>query len=329
MTEILMNVRDLVVDYGGGADRLRAVDSVSFSLYRGETFAVIGESGSGKTSLAHALAGIVKPAAGSIDRVPGANGRTAGRSHVIFQDPRSALDPRLAVWQCVAEPMAPRRLRIPRSTRPAAVELLRRVGLGEELADRKPAQLSGGQRQRVTIARAVASRAELILCDEPVASLDVSLQSEVLALLAELRDGHGLTYVFISHDLGSVARIADRVGVMYMGRLVELGPTASVLESPRHPYTQALLAAVPRPTRVRRERRGLLLRGEIPDRRNPPSGCRFRTRCHLATDRCATTAPALTDDTESHSAACHFRQEAIEAWQSALGPAADRKEESR
>ncbi|MEV0297515.1 ABC transporter ATP-binding protein [Nocardia sp. NPDC050710] len=315
MSATLVDVRDLVVDYGRGADRLRAVDGVSFSLRRGETLAVIGESGSGKSSLAHALAGIVDPTSGSINRTPGTGGRGGRPSHVIFQDPRTALNSRLLVWQCVAEPMAPGRLRIPHSLRGPALGLLRRVGLTDDIADRRPGQLSGGQRQRVTIARALASRADLILCDEPVASLDMSLQAEVLRLLADLRDEHGLTYLFISHDLGSVAKIADRVGVMYMGRLVEVGSTRQVLEGPRHPYTQALLAAVPRLTFDRRDRGRILLRGEIPDPRRPPSGCRFRTRCPLASDYCAQEIPSLADDASSdHPTACHYRDRAQATW---------------
>ncbi|WP_433685188.1 oligopeptide/dipeptide ABC transporter ATP-binding protein [Nocardia sp. CA-119907] len=316
MVESLLEVRNLVVQYRRGADRLLAVDDVSFSLDKGETLAIIGESGSGKSSLAHALAGLVKPTAGTIHRDSSGGRRAGGSSHVIFQDPRSALNTRLSVWQCVAEVMAPERLRIPRSLRPAAVELLRRVGLGDDLADRRPAQLSGGQRQRVTIARAIASRADLILCDEPVASLDMSLQSDVLRLLAELRNEHRLTYLFISHDLSSVAKIADRVGVMYMGQLVEIGSTAAILESPAHPYTQALLAAVPRLTLARRDRRRVLLQGEISERGKPPSGCRFRTRCPLASEHCAAVAPVLMSDAgDDHSTACHFRDRAIDAWQ--------------
>ncbi|SCY47795.1 peptide/nickel transport system ATP-binding protein [Rhodococcus erythropolis] len=307
-TDIIVDVRNLAVEYGRGRKTLRAVDDVSFSVHRGETLAIIGESGSGKSSTAHALAGLVGTAAGSITtNLDSPAFGKGGSSHLIFQNPTSALNTRMASWACVAEPMAPGRVRIPQSLRPKAVELLRRVGLGAELADRLPTQLSGGQRQRVTIARALASKAPLILCDEPVASLDVSLQEEVLQLLAELRDEHDLTYIFISHDLGSVARIADRVAVMYLGRIVEIGPVATVLRTPSHPYTQALLAAAPHIELERRSRRKALVRGELPDPRNPPSGCRFRTRCPLAMDRCASESPALRAASNSaHSSACHL-----------------------
>lgn len=315
--ELFLDVKDLVVEYGRGPGRLRAVDAVSFAIRRGETLAIIGESGSGKSSIAHALAGLVKPSGGTITRHP----RTgeAPTAHVIFQDPTLALNSHLTVWACVAEPMAPTRLRIPASLRAPAVELLRRVGLGEDVADRRPAQLSGGQRQRVTIARAVASKSALLLCDEPVASLDVSLQADVLELLAELRDELGLTYLFISHDLGSVRQIADRVAVMYMGRLAEIGSTDDVLDRPTHPYTQALLAATPNVTLVRRERRRALVRGEIPDPRRPPSGCRFRTRCPLAVERCSRDTPELPSGT-GHVAACHFTDQAATVWSAAVLP---------
>ncbi|MDJ0438871.1 MULTISPECIES: ABC transporter ATP-binding protein [Rhodococcus] len=307
-TDVIVDVRNLAVEYGRGRKALRAVDDVSFSVQRGETLAIIGESGSGKSSTAHALAGLVATAAGSItmNLDDPAFGK-GGSSHLIFQNPTSALNNRMSSWACVAEPMAPGRLRIPQSLRPKAVELLRRVGLGAELADRLPTQLSGGQRQRVTIARALASKAPLILCDEPVASLDVSLQEEVLQLLADLREEHDLTYIFISHDLGSVAWIADRVAVMYLGRIVEIGPVATVLRTPSHPYTQALLAAAPHIELERRSRRKALVRGELPDPRNPPSGCRFRTRCPFAMDRCASEAPSLRAASNSaHSSACHL-----------------------
>lgn len=312
--ERFIEVKDLVVEYGRGPGRLRAVDAVSFDIRRGETLAIIGESGSGKSSIAHALAGLVKPAAGTITR----NSRTgeAPTVHVIFQDPTLALNTHLSVWACVAEPMAPTRLRIPASFRRPAIDLLRRVGLGEELADRRPGQLSGGQRQRVTIARALASRSPLILCDEPVASLDVSLQADVLQLLVELRDELGLTYLFISHDLGSVRQIADRIAVMYMGRLAEIGSTDDVLDRPSHPYTQALLAATPTVSLLRRERRRALVRGEISDPRRPPSGCRFRPRCPLAVERCSTETPVLPPGLQ-HAAACHFAERAVAVWATA------------
>jgi oligopeptide/dipeptide ABC transporter ATP-binding protein len=312
----MLVVEDLVVTYGGRRDPLRAVDGVSLTVHRGETLGIIGESGSGKSTLALAVAGLI-PASGGWIRIAGPDGTpadvpaTVGRSgqvQMIFQDPMLALSPSLPVWRSVAEPLAPRALRTPRRLRGRAVELLGRVGLGPELAERRPAQLSGGQRQRVTIARAVAASAPVVMCDEPVAALDISLQAGVLRLLDEMRAEHDLTYLFISHDMASIARLADQVGVMYLGRLVEVGPVRAVLGDPRHPYTQALISAVPTVSKARRARERTLLAGEIPDARRPPSGCRFRTRCPFAQPRCAEEAPALAEDSSGggHRTACHF-----------------------
>jgi oligopeptide/dipeptide ABC transporter ATP-binding protein len=189
------------------------------------------------------------------------------------------------------------------------VELLAEVGLGADMAERRPAQLSGGQRQRVTIARAVAARAPIVMCDEPVAALDVSLQAGVLGLLDDVRAEHDLTYLFISHDMSSIARVADQVGVMYLGRLVEVGPVRRVLREPRHPYTQALISAIPRVSRRARRPNRMLLPGEIPDARRPPSGCRFRTRCRFAQERCAEETPVLDTSEPGHTTACHFWRE--------------------
>jgi oligopeptide/dipeptide ABC transporter ATP-binding protein len=311
----MLTVEDLVVTYGGRRDPLRAVDDVSFDVRRGETLGIIGESGSGKSTLAAAIAGLVPVTSGRV-RTAGPDGVTAdvpatvgrsGQIQMIFQDPMLALSPSLPVWRSVAEPLAPRALRVPRRLRARAVELLGRVGIGPELAERRPAQLSGGQRQRVTIARAVAASAPVVMCDEPVAALDISLQAGVLRLLDEMRAEHDLTYLFISHDMTSIARLADQVGVMYLGRLVELGPVRAVLGEPRHPYTRALISAVPSVTKAGRAHERTLLAGEIPDARRPPSGCRFRTRCPFAQPRCAQEVPALAEDgTGGHRTACHF-----------------------
>lgn len=313
-----LSVEDLVVSYGGRRDPLHAVDGVSIEIRRGETLGIIGESGSGKSTLAGAIAGLVPVSQGRIRIAPCGEGlrdapRSVGRDgHVqmIFQDPMLALNPGLPIWRSVAEPMAPGSLRVPRRHRSAAIELLGKVGLGAELADRKPPQLSGGQRQRVTIARAIASRAPLVMCDEPVASLDISLQAGVLRLLDDLRAEHDLTYLFISHDMTSIARIADQVGVMYLGQLVEVGPAQAVLREPRHPYTQALISAIPTISTSPQQRGRMLLPGEIPDARRPPSGCRFRTRCRFAQQRCAEQTPQSTGaGDETHRTACHFWQE--------------------
>ncbi|SNT58532.1 peptide/nickel transport system ATP-binding protein [Actinomadura meyerae] len=319
-----LRVRDLVVRYGGRRDAVHAVDGVDIDVARGTTLGVIGESGSGKSTLAKAIAGLVPVTAGTIaiagpdgDLVPADSsvGR-GGQVQMIFQDPVLALNPGRPVWKSVVEPLTPHRPTVPRQLRDRAVELLGEVGLGPEIADRRPGQMSGGQRQRVTIARAVASRAPLIMCDEPVAALDISLQAGVLRLLDELRAAFDLTYVFISHDMSSIARIAHDVGVMYLGRLVEIGPAREVLQAPRHPYTQALIRAVPRVAPDARGSEPHLLEGEIPDARRPPSGCRFRTRCPFAQDICVREEPRpeTVDESEAaggsaHRAACHFWRE--------------------
>ncbi|GAB3451406.1 ABC transporter ATP-binding protein [Actinophytocola sediminis] len=313
MTGGALSVEDLVVTYGNRRDPLRAVDRVSLRVASGETFGVIGESGSGKSTLVMAVAGLLPVAEGRI-RIAAPDGTLAdaagsvgrgGQVQVIFQDPMLALSPSLPIWRSVAEPLAPASFRVPTRLRAHAVELLGQVGIGAELAERRPAQLSGGQRQRVTIARAVAADAPLIMCDEPVAALDISLQAGVLRLLDELRERNGLTYVFVSHDMTSIARLADQVGVMYLGKLVEVGPVRAVLREPRHPYTQALISAVPTVSLQARARSRTLLPGEIPDARRPPSGCRFRTRCRFAKERCAVEEPTLGAD-QAHQVACHF-----------------------
>jgi oligopeptide/dipeptide ABC transporter ATP-binding protein len=307
-----LEVEDLVVTYGGRRGPLRAVDRVSVRVARGETLGIIGESGSGKSTLVMAIAGLVPVTAGTIrtatdggELTPAApKAGRGGQVQVIFQDPALALSPGLAIWRSVAEPLARGRYRTSRRLRDRAVELLGQVGLGPELADRRPAQLSGGQRQRVTIARAVAAAAPLVMCDEPVAALDISLQAGVLQLLDELRRGNDLTYVFVSHDMTSIARLADQVGVMYLGQLIEVGPVRAVLREPRHPYTQALISAVPTVSLHRRQ--AVPLHGEIPDGRNPPSGCRFRTRCRYAQEICAREEPVLPPARTGHRASCHF-----------------------
>ncbi|WP_433249419.1 ABC transporter ATP-binding protein [Actinomadura nitritigenes] len=319
-----LQVSDLVVRYGGRRDPVRAVDGVGFEVARGTTLGIIGESGSGKSTLAKAIAGLVRIDSGAVS-IAGPDGGLApaapsagrdGQVQMIFQDPVLALNPLRPVWKSVVEPLTPRRATVPRELRDRAVELLGQVGLGPDIADRRPGRMSGGQRQRVTIARAVAARAPIVLCDEPVAALDISVQSGVLRLLDELRGAFDLTYVFISHDMSSIARIAHDVGVMYLGRLVEIGPVREVLRSPRHPYTQGLIRAVPRIGLGARADEVQPLEGEIPDPRRPPSGCRFRTRCPFAQELCAREEPApekvaepVSDEGSVHRTACHFWRE--------------------
>jgi oligopeptide/dipeptide ABC transporter ATP-binding protein len=312
-----ISIRGLTVTYGGGRRGVSAVQDVTVNVGAGETFAIIGESGSGKSTLLKAIAGLVPPAAGTVEVFSGSAGgarRGAARGQVVFQDPDRALDPRQPIWKSVAEPLVPRQLRIPASLRETAIELLSEVGLGMQIADRRPHEISGGQKQRVTIARALASRAPLILLDEPVSAQDVSLQASLLRLLMSVQRERGLTYVIVSHDVAAVAGTADRVAVMYAAKLVEIGAASQVLTSPLHPYTRALIAAVPRITAERAARPAQPILGEPPDPRIRVAGCRFRSRCPFAIQRCASEEPALQNDTGAggHQVACHRWQEISE-----------------
>jgi oligopeptide/dipeptide ABC transporter ATP-binding protein len=310
----LVAVRGLSVRYTGHRRAVYAVADVSLDVSRGQTLAVVGESGSGKSTLLRAIAGLVRPASGRVavdGGVPRARPGRPGSVQMVFQDPDLALDPRQPVWKSVAEPLAPRSLRTPGTVREPALALLHEVGLGPEVAGRKPHELSGGQRQRVTIARAVAARPALVLLDEPLSAQDVSLQASLLRLLATLQRERNLTYIMVSHDVTAVARIADRVGVMYAAKLIEIGPAEQVLTRPRHPYTQALVATVPRVS-AGRPAATQVIQGEPPDLRQPPEGCRFHTRCPFAIQRCTAEQPVLTGEaaqTGGHLVACHRWQE--------------------
>jgi oligopeptide/dipeptide ABC transporter ATP-binding protein len=312
-----VSVRGLTVSYDGQRPAVRAVDDVTFDIASGETFAVIGESGSGKSTLLRAIAGLVSPSGGTVDTQadaarPADQGSRPGRTQIVFQDPDLALNPRQPVWKSIAEPLVPRKLRIPAGLRDRALELLSQVGLSAEVGDRKPHELSGGQRQRVTIARAMAAGTSLVLLDEPVSAQDVSLQASILRLLTTFQRDRGLTYVIVSHDVSAVGRLANRVGVMYAAKLVEVGPTEEVLTRPRHPYTRALIASVPTISAEPGSAARPAIQGEPPDLRNPPSGCRFRTRCAFAIERCAIEEPGLGETalhTGDHQVACHRWQE--------------------
>lgn len=297
---------------GKGA-ALHAVSGVDLAVYEGETLALVGESGCGKSTLGRLLLGLLPPTQGQVffdgqdlAALPPARLRALRRQmQLVFQDTAAALNPRWTVGQSLAEPLRIHNL-CPRGEYAArGAALLTQVGLAPDLLDRYPHQLSGGQRQRVGLARALALSPRLVVCDEPVSALDVSVQAQMLNLLADLQRAQGLTYVLISHDLGVVRHSADRMCVMFLGRVCEVGPTQALFSAPRHPYTKFLLDSVPRPDPTRRGESGPPLAGEIPSPVHPPSGCRFRTRCPYAQDICAQTVPPLTGAGD-HQAACHF-----------------------
>lgn len=302
----------------GGEDRsLKAVHDVDFKLYRGQTIGLVGESGCGKSTLARTVLRLGSTTSGEVyfkgenilDR--SAKEMRALRRHiqVIFQDPYSSLDPRFSVRKIISEGWDIFSDIVPRNRRDARVaELLSLVGLNPSDADRYPHQFSGGQRQRIGIARALALEPEVILCDEPVSALDVSVQAQVVNLLADLQEKLGLAFLFIAHDLSVVHHISDRVMVMYLGQVVEDGPVAQVFGAPRHPYTVALLSAVPVPDPKKRGREVLVLEGEVPNPINPPNGCAFHPRCAHARDICRTTQPPQRTQGDS-MARCHFAGE--------------------
>jgi oligopeptide/dipeptide ABC transporter ATP-binding protein len=321
-TDPLLTVRNLKVHFktGRGRETIKAVDGVDFDVVPGETFGVIGESGSGKSTIGWVIACLLQPSAGEVRHLNTDLSKVSRRElrlkrrdfQIIFQDPNAALDPRMSILQSVREPLdvigvGPRAETIAR-------ELLDRMGLGAYYLDRYPHELSGGQKQRVNIARALAVRPKLIVCDEVVSALDVSIKSDILNLFVELQAEYGLTYVFITHDLGVVAHISDRVAVMYLGRFMELGPTDEVTGKQYHPYTRALMSAepMPLPREMRGNERRIVLRGEIPNPISPPSGCRFRTRCWKAVSRCAEQVPQWRLIGPGHWVACHFPGEEYE-----------------
>ena len=317
----LLAVDDLVVQFpvrGDRRARVHAVDGISFEIMPQETFGLIGESGSGKSTVARAVAQLVKPVSGSIalggQRLDQLSRRqlrqTRRRFQMIFQDPNEALDPRMSVRASVAEPLRVQGLVDRNDERSRVDELLDRVGLAPEQGDRHPHELSGGQRQRVNIARALALEPELIICDEVVSALDVSIQADILNLFAKLQEELDLSYLFITHDLSVVAHISDRVGVMYLGRLMEVAPTDELVAQPLHPYTEALLSAEPQPLpSTHRTSSRIVLEGDIPSPIDPPPGCVFNTRCPYATDRCRQEVPQIRPAAGDRLVACHHTDE--------------------
>ena len=298
-----------------GRGKVRAVDGVTLAVMRGETFGIIGESGSGKSTLGRALVGLQKPTGGKVlheGRDLFSQSRREFALHrrdfpIVFQDATTAMDPRMTIAQSVREPLDIAATMTLPAREARVAELLDAVGLSSEQGTRYPRELSGGQNQRATIARALALSPKLIVCDEVVAPLDVSIQADILNLFARLQQLLGLTYVFITHDLGVVAHVSDRIAVMYLGKFVEVAPAAVLMATPLHPYTQALLSAEPDPAiTVDQRRQRIVLEGEIPSAIAPPSGCRFRTRCWRATEQCAATEPPLREIERGRLVACHY-----------------------
>ncbi|MDA1118764.1 MAG: dipeptide ABC transporter ATP-binding protein [Proteobacteria bacterium] len=323
MSEALLEVRNLVKHFpiGGGmftkpVGVVRAIDGVSFTIRKGETLGLVGESGCGKTTTGRCILQLERPTSGSVvfegvDMVTldAAELRAVRRRvQVIFQDPYSSLNPRMTIGQMLAEPLKVHGIVRDKGERELRVrELLTQVGLLPQHAKRYPHQLSGGQRQRVGIARALAMEPSLIVCDEPVSALDVSIQAQIINLLEELQSRLGLTYLFIAHDLSVVRHISDRVAVMYLGKIAELADRKAIYEEPLHPYTRALLSAVPIPDpKIEAKRERTVLRGEVPSALNPPSGCVFHPRCPIAVDRCSAAIPPLREIRPGHWAACHL-----------------------
>jgi peptide/nickel transport system ATP-binding protein len=312
--EVVLRVEDLVVEFRSGRQRVHAVSGVSFEIHEGETLGLVGESGCGKSTVGRAIAQVQPATSGRVVYRGQDLGSLSDRElrpvrtklQMIFQDPISSLNPRRRVRDIVAEPLVIWKHGTKEEQTERVRSMLEAVGIDPEGAgDRRPLEFSGGQCQRISIARALLAEPELLICDEPVSALDVSVQAQILNLLADLRARFDLTMLFIAHDLAVVKNVSDRVAVMYLGKLVELAGADDLYRAPAHPYTEALLAAIPEPDPDQRSDRPPLS-GELPSPLNPPSGCRFRTRCPYAKERCATEEPLLREIAPRHWVACHF-----------------------
>ena len=321
MSEDLLKVTNLVKNFdlrvNNGARRkkriVQAVTNVSFSVGKGQTLGLVGESGSGKTTVGRCILRLIEPTSGTVEF----EGQDLGslkfeelralrrKMQIVFQDPFASLDPKMTVGSSISEPLIVQN--VPGDHADKVIELLELVGLSADHAQRFPHEFSGGQRQRIGVARALALNPALIILDEPVSALDVSIQAGVINLFEDLQSRLGMSYIFIAHDLSVVRHIADRVAVMYLGKIVEIGDQQAVYEHPTHPYTKALLSAVPLPDpKTERSRHRIMLEGDVPSPVNPPSGCRFRTRCWKAQDVCAQEEPMLTVRPSGQMSACHF-----------------------
>ena len=304
--------------YGKKKKYIRAVDDVSFTISRGETLGLVGESGCGKTTTGRTLLRLYEPTGGRFEYdgevIFDVEKKTYAdmlpyrkKMQIVFQDPYASLDPRMTVGDIVGEAIDVHKMAANKQERyEIIIEMLRRVGLNSEHANRYPHEFSGGQRQRVGIARALAVRPEFIVCDEPISALDVSIQAQVINMFEDLQEQMGLTYLFIAHDLSAVKHISNRIGVMYLGKMVELADSYELITRPLHPYTRSLISAIPiADPRAARESRRIVLEGDVPSPLNPPSGCRFRTRCPYATEQCAQEVPQWREVEKGNFAACH------------------------
>ncbi len=304
--------------YGKKKKYIRAVDDVSFTISRGETLGLVGESGCGKTTTGRTLLRLYEPTGGRFEYdgevIFDVEKKTYAdmlpyrkKMQIVFQDPYASLDPRMTVGDIVGEAIDVHKMAANKQERyEIIIEMLRRVGLNSEHANRYPHEFSGGQRQRVGIARALAVRPEFIVCDEPISALDVSIQAQVINMFEDLQEQMGLTYLFIAHDLSAVKHISNRIGVMYLGKMVELADSYELITRPLHPYTRSLISAIPiADPRAARESRRIVLEGDVPSPLNPPSGCRCRTRCPYATEQCAQEVPQWREVEKGHFAACH------------------------
>ena len=323
--EVLLEVKNLKKYFtinsglfGGNTEYVKAVDDISFTINKGETLGLVGESGCGKSTTGRTLIRLYDVTGGEIVFDGAEIGQMTEaelkpyrkKIQMIFQDPYASLNSRMTVADIIGEPLDIHGIASGEARQERIYELLHTVGLSKDHASRYPHEFSGGQRQRIGIARALAVNPDFIICDEPISALDVSIQAQVVNMLEDLQKEYGLTYLFIAHDLSMVKHISDRIGVMYLGKMAEIADSAKLYEEPKHPYTQALLSAIPIPDpEVTRKTERIILEGDVPSPLNPPSGCRFRTRCRYAMDRCSTEEPQLKDTGDGHMVACHLMDE--------------------